>query len=362
MSRGVDVTVVTSGHDVADARLHRLCGALVRRGLTVEVLGLGESGDAPDGVLVRTTDRPGMLGRGLLAARYAASARGQVLLTLDPDALVAARAVAALRRRRVVADVHEDYARLVEDRDWPVGALAVGARLVVSAASRAARTSALTLVSDDHVPPLQARERFVLRNEADGGLVGGPAPHGDTPRACYVGDVRPSRGLFTMLDAVAAAPGWTLDVVGPVRDADAAEIRRRCAAPELAGRVHWHGRQPPARAWSLVAGSWVGFALLDDTPAFRDALPSKLYEYLAKGILPVVSDLPRQRALVEAAGAGVVVDDAAGAADALRAYAADPRRRAAEERAAGEWARVREDARDSYDRAAERIESVVRRG
>ena len=74
---------------------------------------------------------------------------------------------------------------------------------------RAARTSALTLVSDDHVPPLQARERFILRNEADGHLVGGPGPHGDAPRACYVGDVRPSRGLFTMLEAVAASPPWT---------------------------------------------------------------------------------------------------------------------------------------------------------
>lgn len=360
MTRAVDVSVVTSGHDVADARLHRLCGALVRRGLTVEVLALGNPDDAPDEVLARTTRRPGMIGRGLLAARYAVVARGRVLLTLDPDALVAARAIAPMRRRRVVADVHEDYARLVQDRDWTVGVVALGARLVVAAAGRAARTSALTLVSDDHVPPLQARRRFVLRNEADGGLVGGPEPHGASPRACYVGDVRPSRGLFTMLEAMAASPSWTLDVVGPVRDVDREVIERRCAAPDLAGRVTWHGRQPPARAWSRVAGAWVGFALLDDTPAFRDALPSKLYEYLAKGMLPVVSDLPRQRELVRQSGAGVVVRDAAEAASALRDYAADPMRRETEVAAARAWTRGREDARTSYDRAAELVEAVLR--
>jgi glycosyltransferase involved in cell wall biosynthesis len=284
-----------------------------------------------------------------------------VLLTLDPDALVAARIVGTLRRRRVVADVHEDYARLVLDRNWPLGVTALGARVVVGVATHAARTSALTLVSDDHVPPLRARERFILRNEADGHLVGGPGPPGDTPRACYVGDVRPSRGLFTMLDAVAASPPWTLDVVGPVRSSDRTEMERRCAEPDLVGRVIWHGRQPPVRAWSVVEGAWVGFALLDDTPAFRDALPSKVYEYLAKGILPVVSDLPRQRQLLREVGAGVVVRDAEDAASALHAYASDPQRRRAEMRAAVSWTRQREDASAAYDRAAARVEAVLAR-
>ena len=35
-----DVSVLSTGHDVADARLHRICAALLRRGLSVEVVGL----------------------------------------------------------------------------------------------------------------------------------------------------------------------------------------------------------------------------------------------------------------------------------------------------------------------------------
>ncbi|NUR30435.1 MAG: hypothetical protein HOV83_32045, partial [Catenulispora sp.] len=38
---GVDVSIITGGHDVADARLHRLAAALRRAGLAVEVIGLG---------------------------------------------------------------------------------------------------------------------------------------------------------------------------------------------------------------------------------------------------------------------------------------------------------------------------------
>ena len=44
---GYDVSLVTSGHDVADARLHRLVAALTDSGLTVEVIGLGDPAAAP---------------------------------------------------------------------------------------------------------------------------------------------------------------------------------------------------------------------------------------------------------------------------------------------------------------------------
>jgi hypothetical protein len=38
-----DVTILSSGHDVADARLHRHCAALHRAGLRVEVLARGRA-------------------------------------------------------------------------------------------------------------------------------------------------------------------------------------------------------------------------------------------------------------------------------------------------------------------------------
>jgi glycosyltransferase involved in cell wall biosynthesis len=358
----VDVSVVTSGHDVADARLHRLVGALLRRGLSVEVLGLGDPADAPAGAAVRTVPRPGMVGRALLAPRWAAAARGRVLVTLDPDSLVAARAVGGVRRRAVVADVHEDYARLVEDREWSVGLLGAGARVVVRLAEHAARTAAATLVADEHVPPVRARRRLVVRNEADLGLVGPPREPAPTPLACYVGDVRPSRGLYAMLEAVAGAPRWRFEAVGPLREGDRAAVEDRCARPDLAGRVVWHGRRPPRDAWDVVGHAWVGFALLEDTPAFRDTLPSKVYEYLAAGIVPVVSNLPRQRRLLEEVGAGTVVADPHEAAAALRRYAEEPGRLAEERTRALAWSAARGDGGSTYDRAAALVEEVLTRG
>lgn len=308
----MDVSVVTSGHDVADARLHREVAALQRFGLRVEVLGLGRSAAGPSGALVRTVRRRGAARRALLAVDLARRARGGVLLTLDPDSALAAAAVCRARygRRRLVVDVHEDYAALLQDRPWARlwgGIPGLVGTAVVTGFQAVARRADLTVVADDHVPPLTARHRFVLRNLPDLRQLPAPAPPEVTPRALYVGDVRASRGLFAMLSTMRLLPAWTLDIVGPVAAPDQPRLEDELTRGGLADRVRMHGRLPPERAWALAPGAWVGFLLLDDTPAFSDALPSKLWEYLACGVPVVATDLRRQGAAVRESGSGIVV-------------------------------------------------------
>ena len=362
-SRGptYDVSIVTSGHDVADARLHRLVGAFVRAGLTVEVRGLGEVSAAPEGAAsVVARDRGGLVARGLRALASPWQARGRVLVLLDPDTIPSA-VVAKLRGRGLVVDVHEDYAALLSDRAWAHGVAGRLARGLVSMSTKLARRADLTVVADEHVPPLHARERVVVRNEPDHTYLPPLSEPDESPRALYVGDVRETRGLFTMLNALAAAPQWSLDIVGPVSSVDRARALARARQPDLVGRVRWHGRMAPAQSWTLASGAWIGFALLDDTAAFHDAVPSQLYEYLACGLPAVVTDLPRQAALVRESGAGVVVADAVGAAAALEDFANDPDLFAAHRAHAVSWSRRHVDDSSAYDELAARVAVLARR-
>ena len=95
-------------------------------------------------------------------------------------------------------------------------------------------------------------------------------------------------------------------------------------------------------------GAWAGLLLLDQTPAFRGAMPSKLHEYLACGLPVVATPLPRVAALLEETGAGVVVDDAEAAGAVLRSWAADPQRRAEVARAARDAAKGSAAAPDAF--------------
>jgi glycosyltransferase involved in cell wall biosynthesis len=358
------VSVVTSGHDVADARLHREVAALRRQGLRVEVLGLGEAAGGPEGAIVRTWGRGSMVTRAVHAVRLPFLARGRVLLTLDPDVVPSALLAGLVRRRRVVADVHEDYVALLADRGWVPDRLRGVLRRLAAWSVGLTGRAALTVVADEHVPPPcgACRRRLVVRNLPDPTLLPKPAAVVDDPppRAVYVGDVRTSRGLRTMVEAIALAPSWRLDVVGPVAAADRPWLDARLARPDVRGRVTLHGRMPPRAAWEVAVRSSVGLILIQETPAFRDAVPTKLYEYLATGLAVLSTPLPRVEALLGGSGAGVLVADVEASAEVLRGWSAAPAELARARAAALEWADRELRQANPYDMLAAEVVALAR--
>lgn len=329
------------------------------------MLGLGDASAAPDGVWVNASARGSAARRAGNAIRMAGAARGRVLFALDPDSMLTCLAVGRLRRRIVVADVHEDYLSLLRDRQWASGPVGMAAAAVARFATAAAARADLTVVADDHVPPARARHRMVVRNLPDLTMLPDPSPRDEVPRALYVGDVRASRGLWQMLDVLEQAVDWHLDVVGPVAASDQDEVHRRLNGSGLAGRVRLHGRMPPERAWTLARGAWCGLVMLQDTPAFREALPSKLFEYLACGLGVLVTDLPRQRELVERLGAGRVVDTGddgvSQSVDQLRRWARSPAELDECRANAATWAAGNAVSSD-YDALAARLVSLLSAG
>jgi glycosyltransferase involved in cell wall biosynthesis len=356
---GIDVSVVSGGHDVADARLHRLVNALVRRGLSVEVVGLGDPAGAPPGVAsVSTHPRAGLPRRLRDALTLPWTVRGRVLLVIAPEMVPSASLARLVRRRRLAVDVYEDYAKLAHDR--PLGPARRAAAVAVVRMSTALTSRAdITSVADAHVPPRSARRRMVVRNLPDLTTLPAPTDPEPAPRAVYIGDVRRSRGLVTMLTALEQAPQWTLDVVGPVAAADQEWLNGWLATSSAASRLRLHGRLPPAAAWQIARGAWVGLSLLDDTPAFREAVPSKLYEYAAVGLPSLATPLPRVVELLHESGAGIVVADAAATAATMRELATEPERLDALRRRALDWAASLTAGGSPYDEWAAEVARLV---
>ncbi|MEO8556426.1 MAG: glycosyltransferase [Actinomycetota bacterium] len=361
-----DVSVVTTGHDVAAERLHREVAALRRAGLVVEVLGLGDPSAGPADATVRAARRTGMFQRAWRAVVWPFRSSGRVILTIDPDTVPSALVAAWALRKRLVSDVHEDYLSLLADRSWLRWPMGPAIRALTRAVIRLSGHADLTVVADDHVPPAatMCRDRLVVRNLPDLTMlpeVSGAGDEHSPLRAIYIGDLRGSRGGRDAVEAVALAPGWALDLVGSAPAGEAAWLEQRLSRPDVAGRVRWHGRQPPERAWQLARGAHVGLTLLADTPAFRAAVPTKVYEYLACGLAVVTSPLPRVVELVSTAGAGWVVDGAAATGQLLRDLAADRPLLADRMRAAAGWSAEQGAATSEYDDLAGRVVTLAER-
>ncbi len=251
-----------------------------------------------------TWTRGGMVSRGLRALSPPAAGPWPVCcLALDPDSALGALLVAPAWARPVVADVHEDYTALLRDRAW--------ARV-----RRAGRTRG----GQGRGPLCRAGRPDGRRGRApatDGGrrpgAAGGAQPAGHGARARLGGPRHRSSRRRDRARSTSATCGplgacarwwrpWPARRGGgstswvPCVRVDADWLASRVAEPDLDGRVGVHGRMPPARAWAVARGADVGLVLLDDTPVFRDAVPSKAAGSTSPpGLAVLATPLPRRR-------------------------------------------------------------------
>jgi len=303
-----DVSILAAGRDVSNARLQRVMASCVEAGLRVELFSSGNKADLPLGVVFHSVAKGSRVTRIVNSFALPWRARGRVLFTPDPEGAIAIWLSTFVRKRPWVADVREDYRLLIEDRAWAQGARKFLALLLARLAVFACARADVTIVVDDWVRPLQGKKRLVVRNAPDIRFLPDPQEPDLLPRALYVGDVRRSRGLWSMLRTMELTPDWQLDIVGKISSDDIAEVLLWKEHSLAASRVKFHGTLKPEDSWMFAKGAWVGLSLLENTPAFQRAWPTKIGEYLACGIPVITTDLPRPREVIISTRAGASVD------------------------------------------------------
>jgi hypothetical protein len=319
------VSILSSGGAVSRARLHRLANALIAGGLEVHIWAPGKSSDAPTGAIFhKTLPSKSKVSRVIRDLTLPFQARGDAILTISPDIVPISFVVAKIRGKKLITDINEDYLKLLEDRDWATGLIGVMARSIARFANKLAARGDLLIVADSQVPPFQARKRMVVKNFPDATMVKDSGEMEKVPRAIYIGDIRKSRGLYSMLQIAELAPKWNFDFVGPIAAADEEYVERWRAISPAAPRVKFHGALAPNKSWEFARGAWVGLSLLESTPAFNEAVPSKLYEYSFAGLAVLSSPLPRCIELINQSGGGVISQSEAGAANILNSWAQNP--------------------------------------
>lgn len=305
---------ITTVHPVDDHRiLHKECVSLREAGYDVTLIAPHDDDAVLYGVTVRALRPPArnrlerVLRRPEAAYRAALGVDADLYHFHDPEFLPFGVRLAR-GGRRVVYDAHEDVAVQMRHKDWiPARARARAAQAAAALeAACVGRLDAVVSPSPSALDRLRSRQRraVLVANYPRLEATPEPAPWDQRQRAaCYVGGITRVRGAHELVDAMAkveaelllAGAMWPPTLLG--------ELEQSPGWPQ----VRYLGRVDHGDVAGVLARAKVGVIPLHPHPAYREALPVKLFEYLAAGLAVISIDVPRWREVLDAHDCGVCV-------------------------------------------------------
>ncbi len=318
----MEIVHISSVHYWADTRiLHKMCRSLAEAGHRVHFV-VPRAGpnkvETRDGVAIHGLPLPKNRWRRVTRTapevlRRAAGIRADVYHFHDPELLWYAGAFQRRVGRPLVYDVHEDIRLQVYDKSWLPSR---GRRLMSWAVGHLEDRLARRVAGVVTVTPSIFRrftwhpECVLVRNLpiVDELTVTGSRPVAERPpRIAYVGAIARSRGAVEMAKAITLLPkslGARLVLVGSCRPPALEDELRRIAGPQ----IELLGVRDRREVAAVLAEAAVGIVMSQPIRCYREAYPTKLFEYMTAGIPVLACDLPAPREIMDRLGCGLLVD------------------------------------------------------
>ncbi|MCA1246225.1 glycosyltransferase family 4 protein [Massilia sp. MS-15] len=307
---------LSSAHPRSDTRIFvKQCRSLASQGHEVSLVVADGLGDAyVDGIPITDVGRSRgrrerMLRSTWRVGRAAMALDADVYQLHDPELLPVGLRL-RFAGRKVVFDAHEDVPTQLLDKPYlsPFGARLLAASyglLEKAALRRFDGVLAATALIRDRLSRIHPRtievnnfpctEEFCVASDT------GPREH-----FCYVGSISAIRGVRELVKACALlrAPA-RLSLAGSFAEP---ELEAEVARYPGWNRVDALGHLDRQGVAAVMSGAFAGLVTLLPTASYRDALPVKMFEYMAAGIPVIASDFPLWRNIVEGNRCGLCVD------------------------------------------------------
>ncbi len=143
-------------------------------------------------------------------------------------------------------------------------------------------------------------------------------------QVCYVGSVAAIRGIRELVQACSLLRSdATLALAGRFSEP---RLETEVTGYRGWGQVRALGHQDRSGVRAVMAGSMAGLVTLHPERNYLDALPVKMFEYMAAGIPVIASDIPLWRGILTSNGCGVCVNpyDPAAIASAIDYFVLNP--------------------------------------
>jgi glycosyltransferase involved in cell wall biosynthesis len=310
---------MTSVHMASDIRIfHKECASLVEHGFEVHLVAKGHLLTDTKGVIHHELPAPENEGRlkrmairALRTYQMAKEINADLYHLHDPE-LLPYGLLFKWQGKRVIYDAHEDLPRDVMTKAWiPRWIRKPLAWTIEKIENTVAKRLDATVTATPHI-----RERFKTatvsavdvknfpRLSEFCGTMESSKKNSSDLAVCYVGLISEERGIIEMVHALETIDG-RLILAGQFINQ-----KTELLARSLPGwkKVDYRGLVSRQDVANIFSESVAGICVFHPSDTHNEALPNKLFEYMAAGLPVIASDFKLWRGVVENAACGICVD------------------------------------------------------
>jgi glycosyltransferase involved in cell wall biosynthesis len=342
------IAILTSAHLASDVRIYEKEARSLAKQYDVTLIAPVHVNFTPDDVAyipLKLYQSRIMRGFNVIKCFFAASrVRPRIVHFHDPELLPTALLLRWLLRVKIVYDIHENQHKGILNKEW----LPVWFRSIILFCFSTFESFALRWMNgiilaefsylhtyDGKSSNIQVVRNYpILINEVFD-TSERKVNVGNRFTIGYVGAIQKERGIIEMIELVrelkkTSSRSFSLEIMGSFASEQLKnEVHGLIRSYDLEEHINFHGRLPYRRFLLILANADVGLVFLHPTPANKEIIPTKLFEYIMLQIPIIVMDIPILKDFVNELGCGIVVNafDPGDTAKRILELADDPERR-----------------------------------
>lgn len=308
------VCQMTSAHKSDDIRIfYKECVSLSENGYKVFLV-------APDESYIRSgveiigikQENKGRLWRMLFMSKaiykQASKIRADIYHIHDPELLPYALKLKK-KGKKVIYDSHEDVPRQILAKTWiPKVLRKYVSKIFENYEKHVARQLDYVITATDHIADIFKKSGSLARAVKNYPMLTDIECKNENyfereNIICYAGGVTEQRGITQMVKAVD-----NLDVKLQIAGAIDDNYQKQLSVLPGRSKTDFLGFLNREQISDLYNRSKAGMVVLKNTPNHREALPIKMFEYMAAGIPVIASKFPVWEKIIDEVGCGICVD------------------------------------------------------
>jgi glycosyltransferase involved in cell wall biosynthesis len=313
------ICILTTVHPPFDTRIfHKEAKTLVRAGYDVALIAQHNKNEVVNGVKIIALPRPRnrftrIFSLTWQAFRLALHQQADVYHFHDPELLPAGMLLKVFTRAKVIYDVHEDVPQQILTKYWIPTLLGLPMAFLFNMLEKlAARAFDAVVVATRNIAErFSKRDPIVIHNYPDLGMLPNArrvSSEKNEKVIVYVGGISRLRGAVEMVRALEYLPPSLkirLELIGKFEPSTIEEDLQALPGYKYVRFLGWLPWEP---AWQQAQCGLVGLLLFHPAPNHTNALPNKLFEYMAAGLPVIASNFPLWKEIIEGNKCGLTVN------------------------------------------------------